>query len=319
MPRSIWSGAISFGLVTVPVHVVSATEDHSVRFHQYHVDDMARVRVRKFCEIEDREVRSDEIGKGFELTKTQVIPISDEELRNLPLPTAKALEIHGFVPWESIDALRISEGYYLQPNGPVAAKPYELLRQALARSSRVAVTKFAWSGRERLGLLRVRENAIVLHAMRWPDEVRDPSELYPPATDVSDAEVDEAVELIERMATDRLEGPDFVDHYTEALEKVIEAKREDRELPEAPEPEKSPGKVLDLMAALQESVDKAKASRGEDTDTEAQVHEMPAKKKATAKTSAKKTTAQKNTRAKKTAAKETTAKKAAARKPRRSA
>ncbi|SEF17753.1 Transposase [Streptomyces sp. Ag109_O5-10] len=157
------------------------------------------------------------------------------------------------------------------------------------------------------GLLRVRESVIVLHAMRWPDEVRDPSELYPPATDVSDAEVDEAVELIERMAVDRLEGPDFVDHYTEALEKVIEAKREDRELPEAPEPEKPPGKVLDLMAALQESVEKAKASRGEDTDTEAQVHEIPAKKPAA------------KAPAKKTVAKKTTAKKAAARKPRRSA
>ncbi|MFF4307923.1 Ku protein [Streptomyces sp. NPDC001601] len=307
MPRSIWSGAISFGLVTVPVHVVSATEDHSVRFHQYHLDDMGRVRVRKFCELEDREVRSDEIGKGYELTKTQVVPLTDQELRNLPLPTAKALEIHGFVPLESVDVIRIGEGYYLQPDGAVAAKPYELLRQALERSSRVAVTKFAWSGRERLGLLRVRENAIVLHAMRWPDEVRDPSELYPPAADVSDAEVDEAVELIERMATDRLEGPDFVDHYTEALEKVIEAKREDRELPEAPEPEKPPGKVLDLMAALQESVDKSKASRGEEAGTEAQVHKMPAKKKP-AKTATKKATAKK-----------TTTKKTAARKPRHSA
>ncbi|MGY4983430.1 Ku protein [Streptomyces sp. 900105755] len=101
--------------------MVSATEDHSLRVHQYHVEDMARVRVRKFCEIEDREVRSDEIGKGFGLTKTRVIPISDQELRNLPLPAAKGLEIHGFVPWESIDALRIGEGYHPQPDGPVAA------------------------------------------------------------------------------------------------------------------------------------------------------------------------------------------------------
>lgn len=146
------------------MHVVSATEDHSLRVHQYHVEDMARVRVRKFCEIEDREVRSDEIGKGFGLTKTQVIPISDQERRNLPLPAAKGLEIHGFVPWESIDALRIGEGYHPQPDGPVAAKPYELPRQVLQRSSRAAVTKFAWSGRERLGLLRVLDDVIVLHA-----------------------------------------------------------------------------------------------------------------------------------------------------------
>lgn len=114
------------------------------------------------CEVEDREVRADEIGKGYELTKTQIVPVTDEELRDLPLPAAKASEIHGFVPWESIDALRIGEGYYLQPDGQVAVKPYELLRQALERSSRVAVTKFTWSGRERLGLLRVREGVIVL-------------------------------------------------------------------------------------------------------------------------------------------------------------
>ncbi|MFF4902891.1 Ku protein [Streptomyces sp. NPDC001068] len=322
MPRSIWSGAISFGLVTVPVHVASATEDHSVRFHQYHLEDMARVRVRKFCEVEDREVRSDEIAKGYELTTTQVIPITDEDLRHLPLPTAKALEIHGFVPWGAIDPLRIGEGYYLQPGGQVAAKPYELLRQALARSARVAVTKFAWSGRERLGLLRVRDDVIVLHAMRWPDEVRDPSELHPPAADVSDAEVDEAVELIERMTTDRLEGPDFVDHYTEALEKVIEAKREDHALPEVPEPENPAGKVLDLMAALRESVDKAKASRGEETGADAEVHEMPAKKTtAKAKAPAKQAAAKKATTAKKATAvaRKAGGKKAAARRPRRSA
>ncbi|MFF4551103.1 Ku protein [Streptomyces sp. NPDC001435] len=304
MPRTIWSGAISFGLVTVPIHVVSATEDHSVRFHQYHVEDMGRVRVRKVCELEDREVRQDEIGKGYELTRTQVIPVSDEELRNLPLPTAKAIEIQGFVPWESIDPIRVREGYYLQPDGQVAVKPYELLRRALERSSRVAVAKFAWSGRERLGLLRVRENALVLHAMRWPDEIRDPSELYPPAVEVSQEEVDEAVLLIDRMATDRLEGADFVDHYSEALEKVIEAKREEKPLPQMPEPEIQPGKVVDLMAALQESVARAQASRGE--NTEADVHEMP--QKTTARKTAKKTPATKATAKKNTAGKTTTKK-----------
>src|SRR5688572_18383654 len=144
MPRTIWSGAISFGLVTVPINVVSATEDHSVRFHQYHLEDMGRVRVKKFCEIEDREVATAEIGKGYPLTKDQVIPISDDELANLPLPTAKALDIVAFVPLESIDPIRIGEGYYLAPSQAVAAKPYKLLVEALARSSKVAVAKYAW-------------------------------------------------------------------------------------------------------------------------------------------------------------------------------
>ncbi|MFD1661532.1 Ku protein [Streptomyces caeni] len=174
MPRNIWAGAISFGLVTIPVNVVAATEDHSVRFHQYHLQDMGRVRVRKFCESEDREVSQDEIGKGYEIAKGQVVTVLDEELRGLPLPTARAIEIAAFAPVESIDPIRIGEGYYLQASGEVAAKPYALLRKALERTSKAAVAKFAWHGRERLGLLRVRDEAIVLHAMRWPDEIRDP-------------------------------------------------------------------------------------------------------------------------------------------------
>ncbi|MEV6408823.1 Ku protein [Streptomyces bobili] len=295
MPRTIWSGAISFGLVTVPINVISATEDHSIRFHQYHLEDGGRIRTRKVCELEDREVGQGEIGKGYELTKTQVIPISDEELRQMPLPTAKSIEIDAFVPLESVDPIRIGEGYYLQPAGQVAAKPYKLLRQALERSSKVAVAKYAWSGRERLGLLRVRGEAIVLHAMHWPDEIRDPAELLPPPTEVTEEEINGALALMETMSRDDLAGDEFADTYTEAMAKIIEAKREDKALPEAPEPEQ-PSKVLDLMAALNESVQKAKAARGEDAD----VHETlkpkrktPAKKAATKKQPAKKTAMEK--------------------------
>ncbi|MFF8676001.1 Ku protein [Streptomyces sp. NPDC015242] len=297
MPRTVWSGAISFGLVTVPVNVVSATEDHSLRFHQYHLEDMGRVRVRKFCEAEDREVTSDEIGKGYQLTKEQVIPISDDELRDLPLPTAKAIEIEAFVPLESVDPIRIGEGYYLQPSGPVAHKPYKLLAKALGRSAKVAVAKYAWSGRERLGLLRVRDDVIVLHAMRWPDEIRDPGELLPLPVELSDEEIEGALALMDSMTREDLEGAEFQDTYTEALEQIIEAKREHREPPALPEPEGEPGQIVDLMAALTQSVQKARADRGEDAD----VHDMP-----------KKTT-------KKQPVKKTAAKKASGRKPRRSA
>lgn len=291
MPRTIWSGAISFGLVTVPIHVASATENHSIQFHQYHLEDMGRVRVKKVCELEDREVAQSEIGKGYEYAKDQVVAISDQELRDLPLPTAKAIEIQAFVPLESIDPIQIAEGYYLIPDGQVAAKPYKLLRQALGRSSKVAIAKYAWSGRERLGLLRVREGAIVLHAMRWPDEVRDPAAVDPPTEEVSDEEIQGALALMESMSRDDLDGPEFEDSYTDALAKIIEAKREDRELPEAPEPER-PAQVLDLMAALNESVSKAKASRGEDAD----VHDMPKRKAAAKKQPAKKAAAKKAAR-----------------------
>ncbi|WP_331739699.1 Ku protein (plasmid) [Streptomyces sp. NBC_00015] len=297
MPRTIWSGAISFGLVTVPIHVQSATENHSIRFHQYHLDDMGRIRTRKICELEDREVANTEIGKGYEYAKDQVVAISDEELRDMPLPTAKAIEIDAFVAADDIDPIRIGEGYYLSPDGQVAAKPYKLLRQALERSSKVAIAKYAWSGRERLGMLRVRGDAIVLHAMHWPDEIRDPSELLPEPVDVSEEEINGALALMESMSRDDLEGDDFKDTYTAAMEKIIEAKREEKPLPEMPEPEK-PGRVLDLMAALEESVSKAKASRGENAD----VHELPKPKK---KTAAKKTAAKQPT--KKSAAKKTSA------------
>ncbi|MEU0787476.1 Ku protein [Streptomyces sp. NPDC006173] len=313
MPRTVWSGAISFGLVTVPIHVVSAREDHSVRFHQVHLEDMSRVRVRKVCEIEDREVPNAEIGKGYQLTKEKIIPVLDEELREMPLPTAKAIEIEAFVPLESIDPIQIGDGYYLQPDGQVAAKPYTLLRKALERSSKVAIAKYAWSGRERLGLLRVRDNVIVLHAMHWADEIRDPAELKPENVKLAKDEIVEAEHLIDRLTRDDLEGEEFTDRYTEAVEALIEAKREHREPPTVEEP-KAPGKVVDLMAALQESVSKAKASRGED----ATVHEMPKKKAAAKKTakkaSARKTTAKNTTSSKKTAAKKTAKKTSAPKK-----
>jgi DNA end-binding protein Ku len=294
MPRTIWSGAISFGLVTVPINVQSATEDHSIHFHQYHLADQGRIRYRKVCELEDREVSQDEIGKGYELTKNQVIPITDEDLGNLPLPTAKAIEIDAFVPLESVDPLKIAEGYYLQPAGQVAAKPYKLLVEALGRSAKVAVAKYAWSGRERLGLLRVKDDVLVLHAMRWPDEIRDPAELLPPPVEVSDDEIEGALALMDTMTVDKLEGPDFHDRYTEAIDEIIEAKREEKPLPEAPEPEQ-PAQVLDLMAALQESVTKAKASRDDHAEP-AEVHELPTPKKkaATKKQPAKKAPAKKN-------------------------
>ncbi len=133
MPRPVWSGAISFGLVTIPIKVLPATENHSLRFHQYHLEDMGRVRTRKICELEDREVSTAEIGKGYEVNKDTIVAIADHELDDMPLPTAKAIEIAAFVSYESIDPVRIGEGYYLQGDGQVAAKPYVLLRRALER------------------------------------------------------------------------------------------------------------------------------------------------------------------------------------------
>ncbi|ALC32343.1 Ku protein [Streptomyces sp. CFMR 7] len=308
MPRPLWAGAISFGLVTIPVKIVSATETHDVRFRQVHLADMGRVRTRKVCELDGEAVPQDEIGKGYEIAKGRTVPVTDEELEQMPLPTAKAIEIEAFVDAGSIDPVRISDSYYLAADGQVAAKPYTLLRKALERSSKVAVAKWSWHGRERLGLLRIREGAIVLHSMKWPDEVRDPRELAPREVEVAEEEIEQALELAERMTIEDLSG--FHDEYREALEDIIAAKAEGKPLPAPAEDEGKKGEVVDLMAALNASVKAAKESRGEDREDRgsATVHEMRPAKKTARKAPAKKTAAsKKSTASKKTAAKKRSA------------
>lgn len=305
MPRPLWTGAISFGLVTIPIKIISATEDHAIHFRQMHLSDMGRVRTRKVCDLDGRTLSQDEIGKGYEVAKGETVPITDEELDRMPLPTAKAIEIVAFVGADSIDPVRIADSYYLAGDGQVAAKPYLLLRRALERSDRVAVAKFAWHGRERLGTLQVREEAIVLHVMHWPDEIRSPESLAPKEVELDDNEIEQAVQLTETMAADDISG--FRDHYREALEELIEAKSEGKEAPgPAEDAEKESGKVMDLMAALNASVEAAKESRGKD-DGDATVHTMRSREKSTAKKStAKRATAKRA--AKKSTAKETRAK-----------
>ncbi|THA46196.1 Ku protein [Streptomyces sp. A1136] len=282
--RPIWSGAISFGLVTIPIKVFPATESHSISLHQFHTADGGRIRYRKVCEADGKELTQEEITRGYE-TAVGTIPVTDEDLDALPLPTAKAIEIVAFVPTESIDPIRIGASYYLAAEG-VAAKPYELLRQALERSSKVAVAKFAMRDRERLGLLRVLDDVIVLHGMRWPNEIRDASQVDIPDVEVSDEEIDAAIAL-----ADTLSGRDLGqmhDEYREALEKLIEAKTAGTrpEPVEAPQP--ASAEVVDLMAMLEKSVTEAKATR---TGADATVHDLPAAKKTTKKTAPAKKTA----------------------------
>ncbi|WP_405846137.1 Ku protein [Streptomyces niveus] len=300
MPSAIWSGAISFGLVTIPIRLLAATEDHSIRFRRIHLEDMGRVRNRTVCELDGEEVTSAEIGKGYEVEKDNVIPISDDELAEMPLPTAKAIDVVAFVDRDSIDPIRLGSTYYLEAAGEVAAKPYTLLRKALERSSKAAVAKYALRGREHLGLLSVKENAMVLHQMHWPDEIRDPAELAPKPVELDEGEIEGALALMDTMALDDVSG--FRDTYMDALEELIEAKAEGK-TPAAPKTErKGSGQVVDLMSALEQSVQKAKESRGESGE-DATVHDMPSRKKTTAKKTAKKAPA------KKTAAKKTSGRK----------
>ncbi|WP_456114968.1 non-homologous end joining protein Ku [Streptomyces spongiae] len=305
--RSIWNGAISFGLVSIPIKLVNATESHSISFRQIHLEDGGRVRYRKVCEVEDRELTQDEIGKGYEASDGSIIPITDEDLASLPIPTAKTIEIEAFVPADRIDPLQMDAAYYLSANGVPAAKPYALLREALRRSQKVAICKFALRGRERLGMLRVVDDVIAMHGLLWPDEIRATDEVAPDTNvTVQEKELDLADALMNTLGEVDLD--DLHDDYREAVEELITAKASGAAPPAAPTPARG-GKVLDLMSALENSVRAAKESRGEE------VSGTTAGRKSTPKkTAAKSTTATKKAAAKETTAKETTAKKTAAKK-----
>ncbi|MGW2814812.1 non-homologous end joining protein Ku [Streptomyces sp. NPDC001415] len=329
--RSIWNGAISFGLVSIPIKLVNATESHSISFRQIHTADGGRVRYRKVCELDGEELSTEEIGKAYEDADGSMIPITDADLASLPLPTAKTIEIVAFVPADTIDPLQMDAAYYLSANGVPAAKPYTLLREALKRSQKVAIAKYALRGRERLGMLRVVDDVIAMHGLLWPDEIRA-AEDAAPETDVSvrEAELDLADALMDTLG--EVDMSTLHDDYRAAVEELIAAKA-DGVLPQAEEAHAAKGgKVIDLMAALESSVKAAKAARGEGEE-EGEVAEVtelssrkprkaaPAKKtaaKPTTKTAAAKKASQTKTpQAKKSTATKTTAaaKKSAASSP----
>ncbi|WP_411080922.1 Ku protein [Streptomyces sp. cmx-18-6] len=260
--RSIWNGAISFGLVSIPIKLVNATENHAIHFRQIHLADGGRIRYRKVCELDEEEVAGGDIGKAYEDADGTMIPITDEDLAQLPLPTAKTIEIVAFVPADEIDPLQMDAAYYLSANGVPAAKPYTLLREALKRSNKVAVAKYALRGRERLGMLRVVDDVIAMHGLLWPDEIRAPEGVAPDGdVTVRDAELDLADALMDTLG--EVDMDSLHDDYREAVEELIAAKASG----EAVEPTRSEdsggGKVIDLIAALENSVRAAKKSRGE--------------------------------------------------------
>ncbi|MEU4727115.1 Ku protein [Streptomyces sp. NPDC023588] len=278
--RSIWNGAISFGLVSIPIKLVNATESHSISFRQIHLSDGGRIRYRKVCELDGEEVSSAEIGKGYEEADGSVIPLTDEDLAQLPIATAKTIEIMSFVPAEEIDPLQMDAAYYLAANGPTAAKPYTLLREALKRSRKVAIAKYALRGRERLGMLRVVDDVIAMHGLLWPDEIRAPEGVAPEAdVSVREAELDLADALMATLG--EVEMSSLHDDYRDAVEALIAAKAGGAFEPTEPVVAPAGGQVIDLMAALEKSVRAAKASRGEaEAEAEAEADVTPMRRKA---------------------------------------
>ncbi len=293
--RAIWKGTVSFGLVSIGVRVFSATEEKDVSFHQVRRSDGSRIRYKRVAEADGEEVTYGEIAKGYQLPDGETVVLTDGDFADLPLPTAKVVDVLRFVPADELDPIYTAKSYYLEPEKS-AEKPYVLLRDALEKSEMVGVVKVAIRNREQLAALRVREGVIVLSTMVWPDEVRTPSfGFLDDKIDIKPAERSMADMLVQSMAGD-FDPAEYTDDYRAALQQVIDAKVEGREVIASSE-QPNAGNVVDLMAALRASVEAAKRDRGE-----AVVRQAPGEEGAG-----------QEGRAKKAAAKKTPAKKAAAR------
>jgi DNA end-binding protein Ku len=257
--RTIWKGAVSFGLVNIPVKLYSATEDRDVSFHQVHSADGGRVRYRRVCSTCEEEIAYADVAKGYELESGDMVMLSDADLAELPLPTAKTVELLAFIPAEQLDPVAFAKPYYLEPD-KTGAKPYALLRDELRAAGRVGLVKVAIRNRESLAVLRPRDDVLVLQTMVWPDEVREAEfESLSDTGTASPAEREIARTLIETMAGD-FDPTEYRDSYRDALTELVEAKTSGGEVkPVAPAPEAAP--VVDLVAALKASVEAAKKAR----------------------------------------------------------
>ncbi|ADG74799.1 Ku protein [Cellulomonas flavigena DSM 20109] len=271
--RAIWKGAVAFGLVNVPVRLYAATGEHEVRLHQVHREDGGRIRYRKVCEIDGEPVEWSDIAKGYETQDGELVVLTDQDFKQLPLSTEREIEVLEFVPADQVDPILLQKTYYLEPD-KAAAKPYALLRGALEETDRVAVVKVAIRQRESMAVLRVRDRVIVLQTLLWPDEVREAD--FPVLDDdvtVRPQELTMASSLVESLAGD-FDPSQYEDAYVTALEELIAAKVSSGDTqapPAAPQEDESDGggEVVDLLAALQRSVEKARAARGEDSGDDA--------------------------------------------------
>lgn len=313
--RTMWKGAIGFGLVSVPVRLYAATQEHGVKLHQVHDADGGRIHLKRVCDVCSEEVDYEHIAKGYQDDEGHVAVVTKEEMAGLPLPSKRLIDVLAFVDADRIDPLQLSGAYYLAPESAAANKPYVLLRETLKQTERVAVTKIALRTRESLALLRVHDELLTLHTMYWPDEVRDSGDLAPPSSvTVRPQELKMATSLMDTLSED-FDLDALEDEYEVALAELISAHLEDRPAPRK-ETAPAPDNVIDLMAALQASIDRA-AERG-DTDEQKEEpagrHSRGAAKKTAAKKSAaeRKPTKAKAPSAEKKSAKRTTAKKSAA-------
>jgi DNA end-binding protein Ku len=261
--RAMWSGAVSFGLVSVPVRLYSATTNHDIRFHQVHGVDGGRIRYKRVCEVCGEEVDYADIVKGYETEDGELVTLTEEDLDALPVNSSREIEVVEFVPAEQVDPLLLDKAYYLEPETR-AAKPYALLREALRETDRMAVVKVTLRSKEALALLRVRDKVIVMQTILWPDEVREPEfDILDAEVELRPQEMQMAASLVDSLGAE-FDPTRFADGYREAVLEVIERKRsagDTRDVPAAaPAAAGSGGGMSDLLAALEASVAAAKSS-----------------------------------------------------------
>ena len=312
--RAIWKGAITFGLVNVPIKLYSATEDHDVSLHQVHDADGGRIRYERRCEVCGKVVEYAHIDKAYAEGKTTVV-LTDEDLKSLPEERSHEIDVVEFVPSEQVDPIMFDRSYFLEPDKG-AAKPYALLRKALEDTERTAIAQFSLRQKTRLGALRSRGKVMMLQSLLWDDEVREAD--FPSLNDdvrVSQQELKMAMSLVDNMSTDF--SPDkFSDEYQDQLRQLIAAKLEKGDaldtaatFGEQEEDQADRGEVVDLLEALRRSVEQNRATRKE-AASDRTAKKAPAKKAAVKKTPARKSTAKKapakKAPTKKVAAKKTT-------------
>ena len=258
----MWTGAISFGLVSVPVKMYPATEDHDVRFHQVHLKDSGRISYQRKCGECGEIVEYADIGKAYETSSGDRVVFTEEDFDSLPVAGAKEIDVIEFVPTEQIDPVLFDRCYYLEPEAR-GVKPYVLLREALEETDRTAIAKIAIRARQQLAALRVRGDVIVLQTMLWPDEVRTAHfDFQDKKVDVRPQELQMAGSLIETLNSD-WNPEDYQDEYREAVLAMVDEKLAGGQAVTAKKgPVAEEGQVLDLMAALQASVERSRQKRG---------------------------------------------------------
>lgn len=285
--RSIWKGAITFGLVNVPVKVYSATEDHDVALHQVHDKDGGRIRYKRVCELDGEVVEYADIAKAYDDGDKTVI-LTEEDIASLPAEKSREIDVVEFVPSDQVDVIRFEKSYYLEPDSK-SLKAYALLRRTLEETDRTAIVQFALRQKTRLGALRVHRDVLMLQALLWDDEVREANF---PALDekvtITAKELEMSQALVKSFEAD-FEPAKFTDEYQQQLKELIEAKLEKGDavdtaetFGERVEESDGGGEVLDLMEALRRSVEKnrpAKPAGGSSGKTAAK---KPAAKKASA-------------------------------------